>query len=31
MSIGGMLKCLRGLKAGDSGGFFVYDGSEKAW
>jgi hypothetical protein len=31
VSIGGMLKCLRGLKAGDSGRFFVYDGSEKVW
>lgn len=30
-SIGGMLKCLRGLKASGSGRFFVYDGSEKGW
>jgi NAD(P)-dependent dehydrogenase (short-subunit alcohol dehydrogenase family) len=30
-SISGMLKCLRGLKSTDSGKFFVYDGSEKAW
>ena len=30
-SIGGMLKCLTGLKSEDSGKFFVYDGSEKAW
>ncbi|PMD49415.1 NAD(P)-binding protein [Hyaloscypha bicolor E] len=30
-SIGGMLKCLRGLKSTDSGRFFVYDGSEKGW
>jgi hypothetical protein len=28
-SIGGMLKCLRGLNSTDSGRFFVYDGSEK--
>jgi NAD(P)-dependent dehydrogenase (short-subunit alcohol dehydrogenase family) len=31
VGIGGMLKCLSGLKDGDSGKFFVYDGSEKAW
>ena len=30
-SIGGMLKCLRGLKISDSGRFFACDGSEKAW
>jgi hypothetical protein len=30
-SIGGMLKCLRGLKSTDSGRFFLYDGSEKGW
>jgi len=30
-SIGGMLKVLKGLKIGDSGRFFVYDGSEKEW
>jgi len=30
-SIGGMLKCLKGLKSEDSGKFFQYDGSEKAW
>jgi len=30
-SIGGMLKCLRGLTPADSGKFFVYDGSQKAW
>jgi hypothetical protein len=30
-SIGGMLKCLKGLKSEDSGKFFQYDGCEKAW
>ena len=30
-SIGGMVKCLKGLKSGDSGKFFTYDGSEKPW
>lgn len=30
-SIGGMLKCLRGLKSGDSGRFFQYDGVEGQW
>jgi len=30
-SIGGMLKCLKGLKSTDSGRFFLYDGSEKEW
>ena len=30
-SIKGMLGVLRGLKAGDSGKFFAYDGREKAW
>ncbi|PMD43060.1 NAD(P)-binding protein [Hyaloscypha variabilis F] len=30
-SIGGMLKCLRGLKSTDSGRFFLYDGSERPW
>jgi len=31
VSIGGMLKCLRGLEASDSGRYFKYDGSEMAW
>jgi NAD(P)-dependent dehydrogenase (short-subunit alcohol dehydrogenase family) len=30
-SVGGILKCSRGLKSGDSGKFFYYDGSERAW
>ena len=30
-SIGGMLKCLNGLKPEDSGKFFAYDGKQKAW
>lgn len=30
-SIGGILKCLKGLKSSDSGRFFLYDGSEKEW
>jgi NAD(P)-dependent dehydrogenase (short-subunit alcohol dehydrogenase family) len=30
-SIGGMLRCLSGLKAAGSGKFFVYDGRERAW
>ena len=31
VSIGGMLKCLKGLKSDDSGKFFAYNGKEKAW
>lgn len=31
VSIGGMLKVLKGLKAEDSGKFFAYDGTEKPW
>lgn len=30
-SIGGMLKTVRGLKEGDNGKFFTYDGSEVPW
>lgn len=30
-SIGGMLKIVRGLKEGDNGKFFTYDGSEVPW
>jgi len=30
-SIGGMLKCLNGLKADDSGKYYLYDGTQRQW